>query len=56
MSWHRVENYRLRMYMDQADAAALHDFFERYEKSYVVEKPLRRLDPLAGQTLIVAGG
>ncbi|UCV03639.1 lytic transglycosylase domain-containing protein [Dechloromonas denitrificans] len=33
-----VENYRLRMYMDQGDSAALRGFFERYEKSYVVEK------------------
>ena len=33
-----VENYRLRMYMDQGDSAALQDFFHRYEKSYVVEK------------------
>lgn len=33
-----VENYRLRMYMDQGDSVALRDFFERYEKSYVVEK------------------
>lgn len=33
-----VENYRLRMYMDQGDSAALQDFFERNDKSYVVEK------------------
>ena len=33
-----VENYRLRMYMDQGDSAAFQDFFGRYEKSYVVEK------------------
>ena len=33
-----VENYRLRMFMEQGDATALRDFFERYEKSYVVEK------------------
>jgi len=33
-----VENYRLRMFMDQGDSAALQNFFERYEKSYVVEK------------------
>ena len=33
-----VENYRLRMYMEQGDSPALRDFFSRYEKSYVVEK------------------
>lgn len=33
-----VENYRLRMFMDQGDSTALRVFFERYEKSYVVEK------------------
>ncbi|HSG24249.1 MAG TPA: lytic transglycosylase, partial [Azonexus sp.] len=33
-----VENYRLRMFMEQGDSAALRDFFARYEKSYVVEK------------------
>ncbi len=33
-----IENYRLRMFMDQGDSAAMRDFFERYDKSYVVEK------------------
>ena len=33
-----VENYRLRMYMEQGDSPALRNFFERYEKSYMVEK------------------
>lgn len=33
-----VENYRLRMFMDQGDSVTLQDFFQRYEKSYVVEK------------------
>ena len=33
-----AENYRLRLFMDQGDAIALRDFFERYDKSYVVEK------------------
>ena len=33
-----VENYQLRINMDQGDAGALRDFFERYEKSYVAEK------------------
>ena len=33
-----VENYRLRLSMDQADTAALRAFFERYDKTYVVEK------------------
>ena len=33
-----VENYRLRMFMDQGDSVGMRDFFERYEKSYVVEK------------------
>ena len=33
-----VENYQLRMNMDQGDSAALRSFFERYEKSYVAEK------------------
>ena len=33
-----VENYRLRMAMDQGDSASLRSFFERNEKSYVVEK------------------
>ena len=33
-----VENYQLRMFMDQGNAEALRDFFSRYEKSYVVEK------------------
>lgn len=33
-----VENYHLRMFMEQGDSASLRDFFARYEKSYVVEK------------------
>jgi soluble lytic murein transglycosylase len=33
-----AENYRLRMNMDQGDYAGLRDFFDRHEKSYVVEK------------------
>jgi soluble lytic murein transglycosylase len=33
-----VENYQLRMNMEQGDSAALRSFFERYEKSYVAEK------------------
>ena len=33
-----VENYQLRLNMDQGDSAALRSFFERYEKSYVAEK------------------
>lgn len=33
-----VENYQLRMNMDQGDSVALRNFFERYETSYVVEK------------------
>ncbi len=33
-----VENYQLRMNMDQGDSAALRSFFECYEKSYVAEK------------------
>ncbi|MBK7417282.1 MAG: hypothetical protein IPJ38_21505 [Dechloromonas sp.] len=33
-----VENYQLRMNMDQGDYVALRSFFERYEKSYVAEK------------------
>ena len=33
-----VENYQLRMNIDQGDSAALRNFFERYEKSYVAEK------------------
>ncbi|MER2540348.1 MAG: transglycosylase SLT domain-containing protein [Azonexus sp.] len=33
-----VENYQLRMNMDQGDYVALRNFFERYEKSYVAEK------------------
>ena len=33
-----AENYRLRMNIDQGDYAGLRDFFDRYEKSYVVEK------------------
>jgi soluble lytic murein transglycosylase len=33
-----VENYRLRMSMEQGDGAALQDFFARNEGTYVVEK------------------
>ena len=33
-----VENYQLRMTMDQGDSAALRTFFNRYERSYVAEK------------------
>ena len=33
-----VENYQLRMNMDQGDYSSLRSFFERYEKSYVAEK------------------
>jgi soluble lytic murein transglycosylase len=34
-----VENYQLRMNMDQGDSPLrLRDFFERYDKSYVAEK------------------
>ena len=33
-----VENYRLRMWMDQGDSASLRDFLERNDKSYVAEK------------------
>ena len=33
-----VENYQLRMTMDQGDSTVLRGFFERYERSYVVEK------------------
>lgn len=33
-----VENYRLRMFIDQGDGAALQDFFARNEGTYVVEK------------------
>ena len=33
-----VENYQLRMTMDQGDSAALRAFFNRYERSYVAEK------------------
>jgi soluble lytic murein transglycosylase len=33
-----VENYQLRMNMEQGDSAALRNFFERYDKSYVAEK------------------
>jgi soluble lytic murein transglycosylase len=33
-----VENYRLRMWMDQGDVTAMRSFFERYDKSYVAEK------------------
>jgi soluble lytic murein transglycosylase len=33
-----VENYQLRLNMDQGDSVALRNFFERYDKSYVAEK------------------
>src|SRR5574343_935980 len=33
-----VENYRLRMWMDQGDFAAIRDFLERNDKTYVAEK------------------
>ena len=33
-----VENYQLRMNMEQGDSVALRNFFERYEKSYIAEK------------------
>lgn len=33
-----VENYQLRMNIEQGDSLALRNFFERHEKSYVVEK------------------
>ncbi len=33
-----VENYRLRMYMEQGDSAALRNFLEKNDKSYVAEK------------------
>lgn len=33
-----VENYRLRMWMDQGDAASMRSFLERNDKSYVAEK------------------
>lgn len=33
-----VENYHLRMYMEQGDSTALRDFLERYDGSYVAEK------------------
>ncbi|PKO90649.1 MAG: lytic transglycosylase [Betaproteobacteria bacterium HGW-Betaproteobacteria-10] len=33
-----VENYRLRLFIDQGDGAAMQAFFQRYENSYVVEK------------------
>lgn len=33
-----VENYRLRMAFDQGDSAAIRDFLERNDKSYVAEK------------------
>jgi len=33
-----VENYRLRMAMDQGDSASLRNFLERNDKSYVAEK------------------
>lgn len=33
-----VDSYRLRLAMDQGDSAALRTFFERHEKTYVVEK------------------
>ncbi len=33
-----VDNYRLRMWMDQGDSAAMRDFLQRHDKSYVAEK------------------
>ncbi len=33
-----VENYRLRIWMDQGDFAAIRDFLERNDKTYVAEK------------------
>ncbi len=33
-----VENYRLRMWMDQGDATSMRAFLERNDKSYVAEK------------------
>jgi soluble lytic murein transglycosylase len=33
-----VESYQLRMFMEQGNATALRNFFERYDKSYVAEK------------------
>ena len=33
-----VENYRLRLFMDQGDAAPIQAFLEKYERSYVAEK------------------
>jgi len=33
-----VENYRLRMYMEQGDSVALRNFLEKYDRSYVAEK------------------
>lgn len=33
-----VENYRLRMWMEQGDSASLRDFLERNDRSYVAEK------------------
>lgn len=33
-----VENYRLRLFIDQGDRAVMRDFFQRHEGSYVVEK------------------
>lgn len=33
-----VENYRLRMFMGDGDSAAMQDFFQRHEGSYVAEK------------------
>ena len=33
-----VENYQLRMAIDQGDSSALRAFFDRYERSYVAEK------------------
>ncbi|MCB4359975.1 lytic transglycosylase domain-containing protein [Quatrionicoccus australiensis] len=33
-----VENYRLRMWMDQGDAAGMRAFLERNDKTYVAEK------------------
>ena len=33
-----VENYRLRMWMEKGDSAAIRDFLQRHEGSYVAEK------------------
>ena len=33
-----VENFRLRLWMDQGDFAAIRDFLQRHDRSYVAEK------------------